>query len=134
MALETVDMMRAREGLRSALEQMRPILVDLRDRVRAFDIREIGYRRCYAISPVATDGGENRLTFEPFNLEILRVVDSDRRERFQQILPLSGGPGILRATFDRTYPSHVPLLAEFLERLDVNTSDSQGKPETSDGR
>ena len=119
MALETIDMTRAREGLRSALEQERPMLVDLRDRVREFEIHELGYRRCYAISPVATDGGENRLTFEPFNLEILRVVDSDGRERFQKILPLSGGPGIFRAAFDRTFPDHVPLLAEFLERLDV---------------
>ena len=119
MALETIDMTRAREGLRSALEQERPMLVDLRDRVREFDVHELGYRRCYAISPVATDGGENRLTFEPFNLEILRVVDSDGLERFQKILPLSGGPGIFRAAFDRTFPDHVPLLAEFLERLDV---------------
>ncbi len=123
MALETIDMTRARDGLRSALEQERPMLEDLRDRVRGFEIHEIGYRRCYAISPVATDGGENRLTFEPFNLEILRVVDSDGRERFQKILPLSGGPGIFRAAFDRTFPDHVPLLAEFLERLDVRYDD-----------
>src|SRR5205809_905395 len=119
MALETIDMTRAREGLRSAVEQERAMLADLRGRVREFEIHELGYRRCYAISPVATDGGENRLTFEPFNLEILRVVDSDGRERFQKILPLSGGPGIFRAAFDQTFPDHVPLLAQFLERLDV---------------
>src|SRR5437016_11355108 len=119
MELETIDIMRASDGVRSALEQERPMLVDLRDRVREFEIHELGYRRCYAISPVATDGGENRLTFEPFNLEILRVVDSDGQERFQKILPLSGGPGIFRAAFDRTFRDHVPLLAEFLERLDV---------------
>src|SRR6184192_2462161 len=119
LALETLDLKQVREQLQRALEVERPLLAALRDQVRGFGIHEIGYRQCYAISPVATDGGENRLTFEPFNLEILRVVDSDGLERFQKILPLSGGPGIFRAAFDRTFPDHVPLLAEFLERLDV---------------
>jgi len=99
------------------------LLEGLRREVRAFGIQEIGYRRCYAISPVATDGGENRLTFEPLNLEIIRVVDSDGRERFQKILPLSGSPGIFRAAFDPKYPNHVPLLVRFLERLDVTYDD-----------
>src|SRR5438132_10455861 len=119
MALETIDMTRAREGLRSALEEERPMLVDLRDRVREFDVHELGYRQCYAISPVATDGGEDRLTFEPLNLEIIRVVDSEGLERFQKILPLSGGTDIFRAAFDRTSHDHSPLLAGFLERLDI---------------
>src|SRR5438132_6438116 len=119
MALETIDMTRAREGLRSALEEERPMLVDLRDRVREFDVHELGYRRCYAISPVATDGGENRLTFDPLNLEIIRVVDSDGHERFQKILPLSGGTEIFRAAFDSKQSQHAPVLVRFLERLDV---------------
>ena len=31
---------------------------------------------CYSIAP-GDDGGENNLTFEPLNLEIIRVVDSE---------------------------------------------------------
>src|SRR5439155_18006026 len=44
--------------LQRALEVERPLLAALRDQVRGFGIHEIGYRQCYAISPVATDGGE----------------------------------------------------------------------------
>jgi hypothetical protein len=119
MALETLDMKEVREELRRALEVEQPLLDGLRTQVRAFRIQEIGYRRCYAISPVATDGGENRLTFDPLNLEIIRVVDSDGHERFQKILPLSGGTEIFRAVFDSTQPKHAPVLARFLERLDI---------------
>ena len=77
LALETLDLKQVREQLQRALEVERPLLAALRDQVRGFGIHEIGYRQCYAISPVATDGGENRLTFEPLNLEIIRVVDSE---------------------------------------------------------
>jgi len=112
-------MKQVREELRAALEVERPLLDGLRNQVRAFGIHEIGYRRCYAISPVATDGGENRLTFDPLNLEIIRVVDSNGRERFQKILPLSGGTEIFRAAFDSNRPQHAPVLARFLERLDI---------------
>jgi len=71
MALETLDMKQVREELRRALTVEQPLLDGLRTQVRGFGIQEIGYRRCYAISPVATDGGENRLTFDPLNLEII---------------------------------------------------------------
>src|SRR5438552_17396786 len=120
LALETLDLKQVREQLQRALEVERPLLAALRGQVRGFGIHEIGYRQCYAISPVATDGGENRLTFEPLNLEIIRVVDSEGLERFQKILPLSGGTDIFRAAFDWTSPDRSPLLAGFLERLDVN--------------
>ncbi len=123
MALETLDMKEVREELRRALEVEQPLLDALRAQVRAFGIQEIGYRRCYAISPVATDGGENRLTFDPLNLEIIRVVDSDGRERFQKILPLSGGTEIFRVAFDSKQPKHSPVLARFLERLDIEYGD-----------
>src|SRR5206468_10336032 len=112
MALETLDMKEVREELRRALEVEQPLLDALRAQVRAFGIQEIGYRRCYAISPVATDGGGNRLTFDPLNLEIIRVVDSDGRERFQKILPLSGGTEVFRTAFDSKQPKHSPVLVK----------------------
>src|SRR5205809_7840886 len=123
LALETLDLKEVREQLRRALEVERPLLGALRDQVRGFGIHELGYRQCYAISPVATDGGENRLTFDPLNLEIIRVVDSEGLERFQKILPLSGGTGIFRAAFDSKQPKHSPVLARFLERLDIEYGD-----------
>ena len=119
VTLETLDLQQARKELRRALEAERPLLQGLRKEVEDFDVREIGYRQCYAISPVATDGGDNRLSFDPINLEIIRVVDSDGRERLQKIFPLSGGESVLRDAFDPESDSHVPVLVRFLERIDV---------------
>lgn len=119
MGLDTLDVKLAREELRRALETERPLLEELRRQVRGFRTQELAYRRCYAISPVATDGGENRLTFDPVNLEIIRVVDSDGKERLQKILPLSGGESIFRAAFDPGSTEHEDVLARFLERLGI---------------
>ncbi|MFQ5910754.1 MAG: DNA double-strand break repair nuclease NurA [Thermoplasmata archaeon] len=123
MALETLNVKQVRDELRLALDSERPLLEELRRQVRGFGIHEIGYRRCYAISPVATDGGENRLSFDPVNLEIIRVVDSDGRERLQKILPLSGGESVFRNSFDPKSSDHVPVLVQFLERLGIEYDD-----------
>src|SRR5207253_6249452 len=48
---------------------------------------------------------------------------SDGRERFQKILPLSGGTEIFRAAFDSKQHKHSPVLARFLERLDIEYGD-----------
>ena len=119
MTLETMDMKHVRDELRRALAQEQPLLEELRNQVRGFKLQEIGHRQCYAIAPVATDGGENRITFDPLNVEIIRVVDSDGRERFQKILPLSGGSGSFRDAFNPNSNDHVPVLVRFLERLGI---------------
>ncbi len=47
---------------------------ELLKEVRQPNVRKLGYRPCKTIAPMATDGGENRLAFEPLDLEIIRVV------------------------------------------------------------
>jgi len=44
-------------------------------------------------------------------------------ERFQKILPLSGGADVIRDAFNPRSPNRVPLLVGFLDRLDVKYSE-----------
>jgi len=64
----------------------------LRSKVSRLSVIELGYRQCYAVAPVATDGGQSNLTLEPINLEIVRVADSEGNVYFQRILPLTIDP------------------------------------------
>ncbi len=103
------------EEMKKAIEVEFPKLEHLRTLVKKLEIKELGYRECYSIAPVATDGGENRLIFEPLNLEILRVVDSEGRERIQKIIPVSTDPDVFSKMFEE-----IEVLKRFLKRLDTN--------------
>jgi hypothetical protein len=66
------------------------------------------------VAPVATDGGENRISFEPMNIEIIRVVDSEGKEYVQKIIPLSLESEIFEKMF-----KEIPVLTNFCNRLHV---------------
>ena len=102
------------EEMRKAVDQEFPKLQKLRTITNKLDILELGYRDCYSIAPVATDGGENKLTFEPLNLEIIRVVDSEGKERIQKIVPVSTEPEVFIKMFEE-----IEVLKKFLDRLDT---------------
>jgi hypothetical protein len=118
MSLASFDVPSAERQIREALHAEMPKLKDLRDRVRMLSVTELGFRQCLAIAPVATDGGENRLSFDPLNIELIRIADSEGREHLQKFIPLGGDPDQFKAFF-----LDVPILKSFVERIDVPYSD-----------
>lgn len=63
-------------------------LVDLRQAIAPLQaqVRRIQRRTTTAVSLVATDGGENRVHFDPFLLELVRVVDSSSNEYCLEVI------------------------------------------------
>lgn len=118
MSLANFDFENAGRELQEATLAELPKVDALRQKLRQLSVQELGYRQCLAVAPVATDGGENRLSFDPLNVEIVRVADSEGREHFQKFIPLSAEPARLQRLFD-----DVPLLKIFLERVGVTYRD-----------
>jgi hypothetical protein len=69
------EIQRSIEGERALLEEL---LTDVRQ-LKA-NTRRIQSRSATAISLVGTDGGNNRVSFDPFLIQIIRVVDSSDNE------------------------------------------------------
>jgi hypothetical protein len=101
--------------LREATLAEMPKIKRLRDLIRDLNVMELGYRQCLAVAPVSTDGGENRISFDPLNIEIIRVADSEGREHFQKFIPLGADPKRIQDLF-----RSVPLLRTFIERIGVS--------------
>lgn len=71
-----------REQLQSSISEDRNVLDELRAEVCPLrgSTRRIQPRSTTAISLVGTDGGSNRIEFDPFMVQLVRVVDSSNNE------------------------------------------------------
>jgi len=128
MALINLDLEDVKKNLNRAVDQELPLIYELREQIKNLKIQELGYRQCYAIAPVATDGGENNISFEPINLEIIRVVDSEGIVHFQDFIPLSSDPSIFKEMFEE-----IAVLSNFFKELDLTYDEiSYFLPSTKD--
>ena len=80
--LDEVSHQRLRDSIAEQVHADREILSQLREDVRPLRdaVRRIQPRETAAISIVATDGGNNQLRFDPFLVQLIRVVDSNQNE------------------------------------------------------
>ena len=66
----------------AAVERDRALLDEAISDVRRLVFQPLGKRTMTAFSLVASDGGHNKLSFNPFKVTVIRVVDSNGKELF----------------------------------------------------
>ena len=114
MALAEISYEELKAKMAEAVEKEAFQIEELRREVRKLTVRKLGYRPCKTVAPIATDGGENRLTFEPLNLEIIRVVDSEGQDLVQEVIAISEDDSVFRDMSER-----LPVMQHLLKSLGI---------------
>ena len=92
-----------RDEISDRIKEDRALLDQLREEVRPLRsaVRRIQPRTTTSISLVGTDGGNNQLQFDPFLVQIIRVVDSSNNEYcLEAITPTSSVSALSKRQFD----------------------------------
>lgn len=86
--LDTSALADIRAHIRKRLEEDSRVLDELRSDIRPLAERQrrIRPRAATAVSLVATDGGNNQLRFDPFLIQLVRVVDSNQNQRCLEVI------------------------------------------------
>lgn len=94
-----------RSELAASIQGDRRVLDELREDVRSLagQTRRIQPRSTTAISLVGTDGGNNKVEFDPFLVQLVRVVDSSNNEYCLEVVtPTSDRAAVNARHFDST--------------------------------
>jgi hypothetical protein len=107
------------QAIRAQVAGDRALLDRLREEIRPLrgEVRRIQPRTGTSISLVATDGGNNRLRFDPFLVQVIRVVDSSSNQLcLEAVTPTTSVRALAGRQFDRQGRPATPLgrLMEFL--------------------
>lgn len=121
--IEPDSLIRLRDEIEQQILQDRGVLDTLREEVRP--LREattrIRPRATTSVSVVGADGGNNSLEFDPFLVQLIRVVDSSNNEYcLQAVTPTTDVDRLARDQFDAAGQPATPL-AEMMSDLGVST-------------
>ena len=97
------------------------LLQNLRAEVKPLrtQVRRIQPRETTSISLVGTDGGNNRVQFDPFLIQLVRVVDSSNNEYcLEAISPSTSVRNLGKAQFDSTGSPKTPV-GKLMDALEV---------------
>lgn len=99
------------------------VLNDLRAEIRPLkqSVRRIQPRTTTSISLVGTDGGNNQLQFDPFLIQLIRVVDSSNNQYcLEAVSPTTPVDRLFRRQFDANANPLTPL-GEMMQFLGVRS-------------
>lgn len=121
--LNPEDIESVREAVRSCAQTDERVLGALCKEVRVLKpgVRVIRPRTTTAVSLVASDGGNNRLEFDPFLFQMVRVVDSCGKQLCLDVIsPTTDTDALSRRQFDE-YHRPATDLGFLMEELGVRT-------------
>jgi hypothetical protein len=127
--IDTVTQASLRDAIRECISHDRSVLDELRGEIRSLRAatRPIHPRATTSISLVATDGGNNQLQFDPFLIQLIRVVDSSENEYVLEAVSPTTPVHVLTARQFNLEGSPSTALGEMMVHLGV-TSLSQLSP------
>ncbi|HYU35568.1 MAG TPA: hypothetical protein VEW48_25720 [Thermoanaerobaculia bacterium] len=111
-----------RSEMKASIAGDRRVLDELRDDVRPLKgaTRKIQPRSTTAISLVGTDGGNNRVEFDPFMVQLVRVVDSSNNEYCLEVVtPTSDRHAVNRRHFHED-GSPSTALGQMMHKLKID--------------
>ena len=101
-----------RQEISTRIEADYDLLRKLREEIRPLrnSVRRIQPRSTTSISLVGTDGGNNRIQFDPFLLQLVRVVDSSNNEYcLEAVTPTTDVARLSESQFDEHGVAATPL-------------------------
>ena len=101
--LDATSYVSLKESIALQIQRDHGVLDSLRDEVKALksDVHSIRPRTTTSISLVAADGGNNSIQFDPFLIQLIRVVDSSNNEYcLEAITPTTSVTELSRTQFD----------------------------------
>ena len=111
-----------RQEIAASLQADQPLLDGLRAEIRQLRscVRRIQPRTATSISLVGTDGGNNSLRFDPFLIQIIRVVDSSNNEYCLEVITPTTDIRLLSARQFHADGSPRTALGEMMRYLGVS--------------